>query len=265
MLHHKRSTPTLPDWKLQKKNKMVFGVVTKLRLLGRLEGNLLGVADLAVHVGATADSAAVNGAGDAVAALHVQLWQREASVVDGGALRDVSGRGLVKHVAHNEAANSLVLGGQATAVEAVHWRRAPARLGWLRPSVVAALGGHLLLRPLTIRRVSERSERKKKKSQLPVVTKANKKERLWHIYLRGISSFLSRRRLCVCVNSLLLSRSLVDCNKSMDVGGISEEEQKKKKSFWRYCFHENSCVQKHIYPEQKSLHSRERARHRRRC
>jgi hypothetical protein len=117
-------------------------MLNNLVLLDRAEGNLLGEADLAVHVGAATHSARVNRARDAVALLHVQLGKGEALVVDSRVLSNIASRGLVEHVANHKAANGLVLGSQTTAVEAVDRGGATARARGLRAAMIAALCRH---------------------------------------------------------------------------------------------------------------------------
>jgi len=83
----------------------------------------------------------VDSAGDAVTLLHVQLGQGESSCVDGRVLSDVTGGGLVEHVADDEALHGLVLGDQTAAVEAVHGGGATTSV--LETSSVTALEGHI--------------------------------------------------------------------------------------------------------------------------
>ena len=108
--------------------------------LGGLEGLLGGVADLAVLDGTGTHDAAVDGAGDAVALLHVQLGHLKAGSVDRGAVSDIASGGLIQHVADDEALDGLVLRGETAAVPAVDWGAAATAV--LRASSIAALAGH---------------------------------------------------------------------------------------------------------------------------
>ena len=111
-------------------------------LLAGDEALLGGVASLTVLDGTSADGAAVDSAADAVALLEVELGEGELLAVDGGGLRNIASRGLVEDVADDEATDSLILGGEATAVEAVDGGGAATGASGLGTTVVAALGGH---------------------------------------------------------------------------------------------------------------------------
>ena len=112
-----------------------------LLLLG-LELLLGGVADLTVLDGTTAGDLAVDGAGDAVALLHVQLGHGQASTVQGGgSLSDITGGSGIQDVTDDEALDGLILGGQATAVHAVDGGGAATAV--LGATIVTTLGGHV--------------------------------------------------------------------------------------------------------------------------
>jgi hypothetical protein len=111
-------------------------------LLGRAELHLLGEADLAINVGTAAHCARVDCTGNAVTLLHVQLGKGKALVVHSGVFGNVASRRLVKHVANNKAANSLVLWGETPAVEAVHGGRTSTGARGLGTTMVAALCRH---------------------------------------------------------------------------------------------------------------------------
>lgn len=124
---------------------MIHETIILVLLAGRAERHLLGVARLAVHHRAGTHGAAVDGARNAEALLHVQLRHREVLAVDRGRLRHIAGRSGIQHAAHHEAADGLILRRQTTAVEAVDRLDAAAAVRGLRTSVVAALGRHFLL------------------------------------------------------------------------------------------------------------------------
>ena len=124
------------------KVKLKHVTQTHLLLAGD-EALLGGVAGLTLLDGAGADGAAVDSAANAVALLHVELGEGEALVVDGGRLGNIASGGLVEDVANNEATDGLILGGEATAVNAVGGGGAATGAGGLGAAVVATLGGHI--------------------------------------------------------------------------------------------------------------------------
>ena len=64
----------------------------------------------------------VDGARDAVALLHVDLWEEGgAGVIDNTGVRDVAHCRGFHHVAHNKALHCFVLWAQSAAVDAVDW------------------------------------------------------------------------------------------------------------------------------------------------
>ena len=59
--------------------------------------------------GANSDDTGVDGAGDAVLELHVDLWQTEVLWIVGIVVFDISSRGEVNHLSHLETLDSFIL------------------------------------------------------------------------------------------------------------------------------------------------------------
>ena len=98
-------------------------------------------ADFAVGDAARAHDAVVDGAGDAVALLHVDLWEENgAGVVHDARLGDVAHGRALDHVAHDEALDGLVFRAEAPAVDAVDGLGVAA--SHLASAVVSSLGWH---------------------------------------------------------------------------------------------------------------------------
>ena len=89
------------------------------------------------NCGASADDTSVDAAGDAVVHLDVDLGHNEELLLVGGVLPDVSPGGGVDHLAHLEAADSLVLGHATRAIHAPDHVRVSLVL--LSSSVVSSL------------------------------------------------------------------------------------------------------------------------------
>ena len=114
-----------------------------LLLLG-LELLLGGVADLTVLDGTTAGDLAVDGAGDAVALLHVQLGHGQTGTVQGGgSLSDVTGGSGIQDVTDDEALDGLILGDGLGGRGAADKLDFSARLRWAVPSMVTAFDSHI--------------------------------------------------------------------------------------------------------------------------
>ena len=108
-------------------------------LISDVLSKLGGVSDVSITSGLTSNSnnSGVDGAGNTVTLLHIDLWKLEVGLVIGVVVLKISLGGAVNDVSHLESFDGFVLGGNSTAVKASNSIRMSLVL--LRSPVISSL------------------------------------------------------------------------------------------------------------------------------